>query len=455
MTVSSWYVRRGGRYFSVTNLAVPHSKADIEQACIERFKDEFPTFRVTEKNAKEIFDTVFASKFSGREMSIPVWNGMTICDPGNDERFVWDRGTVTVNNWIKPAYRDQSEAKPEFGVAGEFFDTLFTREEEKSKFLDWLSWCLQNEGDKPTWAPFLYSEQKGSGKSTLCQLVAKLFGEENSVTRNSVDKLTGRFNVPVLTSKFVISEELNLRAGSPQGNTLKTYITETETLSERKGEEVQRIKQFCCFLFTSNHLPLWVEWNERRYYLIDVDHDGHATGPKTEAFVELVGRLHTFMKDPLQLACLYRALMERTHSDGFSAKSLNVVKDATLLMKRVQGASEATIRGLLREHLQGKEIHALPDAEAARLIRDEFKANFGQTKHLMSELGWTKGQAKWSGRAHSRSVWVEKGYGIERGRLKGPDSYDEALADHFDNSDDLHPGGGAVHVREPIDENIY
>lgn len=125
---------------------------------------------------------------------------------------------------------------------------------------------------------------EGSGKSTLCKLVAELFGTGNSVTQNNVDKLVSQFNMPVLQSKLVICEELNLKPGSAQGNTLKTYLTEEDALAERKGLEAERVKQSCCFLFTSNHLPLWMEADDRRYYLIDVDHDGHAAGPNAGRF---------------------------------------------------------------------------------------------------------------------------------------------------------------------------
>lgn len=53
------------------------------------------------------------------------------------------------------------------------------------------------------------------------------------VTQNNVDKLTGRFNATVLTRKLVICEELNLRQDSPQGNALKTYLTERQIMTER------------------------------------------------------------------------------------------------------------------------------------------------------------------------------------------------------------------------------
>jgi phage/plasmid-associated DNA primase len=87
---------------------------------------------------------------------------------------------------------------------------MFPREHERIRFLDWLAWSLQNEDQKPNWAPFLYSDRKGTGKSSLAAVATALFGPANTATQNNVDKLTGRFNMSLLLSKFVVSEEVKL-----------------------------------------------------------------------------------------------------------------------------------------------------------------------------------------------------------------------------------------------------
>lgn len=85
--------------------------------------------------------------------------------PGLDGRLVWERGAVRVGTWIRPVYRDVS-AQSTMGVASEFLNAIFVREAEREKFLDWLAWCLQIDGEKPMWAPYLHAAKKGSGKST-------------------------------------------------------------------------------------------------------------------------------------------------------------------------------------------------------------------------------------------------------------------------------------------------
>ena len=95
----------------------------------------------------------------------------------------------------------------------------------------------------------------GQGSLTPVAAVATaLFGKTNTATQNNVDKLTGRFNMSLLLSKFVVSEEVKLQAGTRASNTLKTFITEPTVMAEMKGREAVSIEQKCCFLMTSNHL---------------------------------------------------------------------------------------------------------------------------------------------------------------------------------------------------------
>ncbi len=433
-SVSSWYVRRDSKFYDVHVLDKKLSKDDVQRACLYRFKEAHPDIPMSPALIRDVFKTSIDLKHTTVAQSIPCWNGSTECKPAVEGRCVWKRGMVSVNSWISPVYRSIVPEDVDTGVAQEFLEAIFTRETERNKFLDWLAWCLQNEDKKPNWAPFLYSASKGTGKSTLCRLVARLFGTENSVTQNGVDKLTSRFNVPVLTSKLVISEELVLKQDSPQSNALKTYLTETETLSERKGAEPEMLEQVCCFLFTSNHLPLWIEPEDRRYYLIDVDHEGHAAGPRAAEFASLVSTLAEAMEDDRFIHALWKQLMERKPAEGFSAKTLNVITDATPLMTRVQGASETTVKSLFRDLVAERGVHALPEAEVARIVAEDLKANINITKHLMPDLGWSKKQVKWDGCAYARSLWVEEGFWVTKGKVYGPGGYVQPLVEHFERA---------------------
>ncbi len=431
--VANWFVRRDGKYYDVDRLNVAISKTDVKQICISRFQHEYPDIPLTSDLAKTVFSRVLEKTHADPEQIVSVWSGQRVCRPGDPNRIIHERGSASVNTWTLPGYRALDVTEADYGAAAEFFEWVFPRETERSMVLDWLAWNLQHENDKPGWAPFLYSRSKGSGKSTFCQLVATLFGVENCVTQNNVDKLTSKFNMTVLQSKLVVSEELQLRPDSTQSNTLKTYITERTTLSELKGHEAERVDQRCCFIFTTNHLPIWIEADDRRYYVVEVDHDGHASGPRSRQFQAVVEEVLAQIDDPEQLAGLYHALMIRVIPETFSAKSLNIEDDGTEVMKRIQGASRQVTLEQLEEFLNDKEINALPEAEVAAFVRDNLRANINSTRHMMSELGWTKQKVKWDGVDHARAIWVRPDYVVERGKLIGPDGSRVRISDHLDD----------------------
>lgn len=431
-SMCSWYVRRDSKYYSLDNLSRRLSKDDVQRACIFRFKEEYPDVEIDSDMLKEVFRTSIETKHSMVGASIPVWDSGLVCAASNDDTVLWKNGSVAVNTWKRPAYRSVVAKDGKYEVATEFLDAFFTRKKEQRKFLDWLAWCLQNEGDKPAWAPFFYSSTKGSGKSTLSKLVGRLFGEENTVTLNGVEKLTSRFNTTVLTSKLVILEEVSLKTESPQSNAMKTFVTEKEATVELKGQEAESVEQLCCFLLTTNHLPTWIEKDERRYYLIDIDHDGHSSGPKSKEFAGICARLHLFLENDNNVASFYAALMHRRLTKGFSAKTLNITEDATPLMEQIQGASEGTVRGQLEELLDDRGQFAIPESDVVKIVTDDLGASLSTTRHLMSDLGWLKKKVKWDGKNSARAVWIKKGYNVENGMIYGPDSYEQELAKHFE-----------------------
>ncbi len=212
-SISQWFVRKDNKFFDVNRPTVPLGRNDVERMIINRVRNRHPEVKLTQDLAKGVFKLAITSMSADPDQSIPVWTGDISCIPGNGEQLVWEDGAVTINSWQQPAYRSLRANEADYGIINQLFLTLFPRSDERDMFLNWLAWCLQNEQDKPTWSPLLYSRSKGTGKSTLCQLVAKLFGESNSVTQNNVDMLTGRFNMTVLRSKLVISEELQLKSG--------------------------------------------------------------------------------------------------------------------------------------------------------------------------------------------------------------------------------------------------
>ena len=158
----------------------------------------------------------------------------------------------------------------------------------------------------------------------------------------------------------------------------------------------------------------------RRFYVIEVDHPGHASGEKAAEFTALVARLYDYMDDPANIAKLHAALMTRPLPDTFSAKSLNVSIHSTPIMLRINAASERTVLTLLGEELNRLGLKAMPESNLAGFISQSLKSSIGQTRHLMSELGWTKVKVKWGGATFSKALWVAPEFYVDRGYLQGP-----------------------------------
>ena len=249
--LASWFVRLDNSFFDVDDLGHKRSRVDVEHVAVFRFQEEFPGIPLNNALLSAVLKRAIHTRHTMIDETILPWNGRIICRPGDRRRMIVERGVATINAWKEPAYRRLGVTETGYGVAGEFFDWFFTRAAEKEMFLNWLAWSLQNEGDKPNWAPFFYSAKMGTGKSALGRLLIRLFGEANAITQNNIDKLTGRFNMTLLRSKLVVCEEVNLRPGSGDANTLKTYITEKFTAGEAKGKETERVEQRVCLVLTA------------------------------------------------------------------------------------------------------------------------------------------------------------------------------------------------------------
>jgi hypothetical protein len=154
--------------------------------------------------------------------------------------------------------------------------------------------------------------------------------------------------------------------------------------------------------------------------------------PRAEEFAALVERLNAFMDDDRAIAGLYRALMDRQLNERFSAKTLNVDRDGTAIMRRVHAASEQTVRAHLRELLDKRGQHAVPQADVVKLVREDLGQNPNSKRHAMMEMGWTKFSVKWGGCDYARTIWVRDGYWVDRGSVKGPDNYAQPIAAHVE-----------------------
>lgn len=208
-------VRRDNKFFDIDRLGTPLSRVDVEMVILNRIREEHPNLPHTNEILKGLFKLLIDTRHTDTERSFQVWSGATICEPGNSDRLIMRRGSVSANTWTQPEYRDLKVNSADYGVVGEFFDVFFQEDHDREQFLNWAAWCLQNEGQKPSWAPFLYSRGKGTGKSTTCRVLSELFGVSNTVTQNNVSRLLEGSHV-ALSTQLAQGRCPRARPASPQ-----------------------------------------------------------------------------------------------------------------------------------------------------------------------------------------------------------------------------------------------
>jgi hypothetical protein len=422
-TAAQWYVRKDGKYYDVEEPGPVFSRNDIERVIIQRLKEEFPSATLSEDDVRQMLQVLIKDVFVDPRRSIPIWSGLRQSLPGNPNRLSFKRMAATINTWREPTYRYINNTKADMALFDDFMRTTFTRDEERKMLTDWLVWCLKNENDKPGWAPFLFSAEKGSGKSTFAKVAGLLFGGQNTATENNINKLVSRFNAPILEKKLVICEELYLPPGSDKANAIKTFITEKGVVVEHKYQSVQQVEQFCCFIFITNHKPVWLEEGDRRFYVVHVDHDGFRFGPKGTPYAAMVGRLIDHLAEPKNVSALYKALMQHEISEDFDPYSLQVVEKSTAVMQEIQGSSFDINRKAVEEHLQAMNAVAVTMDGLKDMVENRLSAKIAALKHVMADLGWVSQDVKWGGADYRRVIWLSPGCTISGGKISHPDGW--------------------------------
>ena len=415
--VSGWFVKKDNKYHDVNNLQTTYQAQDLKQVIVTRIKVLFPNLTLTNKDLKEFFLVLLDPPISqaNPEENIPVWSGHTVCLPANTQKVFFKDGVATVNLWEYPAYRRGKSAPGK--AFNEFLSFVIPDEAERNVFLDWLAWSLKYEEQKPRWAIMFYSQKQGTGKTVLTDLVKDLFGAANTSRINGVRQLVARFNKEVLQHKLVVVEEIEVRKGSKEANQVKSLITEDSTTVEAKGlpSSVEAIN--CAFLMTTNHLPTWLEEADRRFFILNFDHEGYNNGGRDyEKFVGLVKNLKEQVGTPAGIKGIYDDLMARDLTDH-NAMSLDVMKHSTSLMRELKVLTPDVVKEQIKEVLSRHGIVFLMSKQATDLINCfAFREANSQT-HLFTELGYKKARFAWGGVKSQRACWFLPSADPDRGEV--------------------------------------
>lgn len=167
--LASRYVRLDNRFYHVDRPNVALNRRDVEQTFIHMIGRELPELPRDPGTLKAVFKIAIELQHTDPRRTVPVWSGQQSSYPGNVERLFWnDNGTVTINTWRQPQYRNRGVNQADYGRFQPLFETLFPNPQERDRVLDWVAWTLQNEDDRPTWTLLLYSKAKGTGNGRSC-----------------------------------------------------------------------------------------------------------------------------------------------------------------------------------------------------------------------------------------------------------------------------------------------
>ena len=434
--VSAWFVKKDGKYYDVNNLQTSYNAQDIKQVIIQRMRVEFPLFALSNNSLKDFFRVLLDPPLGNLnpEESIPVWSGNTVSLPANKQKIIFEDGVVSVNRWTQPKYRALEASSIAAQAFDDFICYVIPQEKDRAVFLDWLAWCLKYETQKPKWAVMLYSNKQGTGKTALTDVCRELFGLQNTSRINGVTKLVARFNKEILQHKLVIVEEVEVRKGSKDANSIKSLITEDSTTVEAKGlpSSVERIN--CAFILTTNHLPLWLEEADRRFFILNFDHQGYNNGGDDyENFTQIVGRLKDLISTKAGVRSIYDSLMQRDLA-RHNPNSLNVAEHSTEIMVQLRSLAPDVVRQQIEEQLEEHLINFVPVEFAGEVVKKFAYREANAQTHLFTEMGWEKRRFAWDGgiqkwvwykpqtnQPKAGQVWVKGGFRIPVERLANID----------------------------------
>lgn len=135
--------------------------------------------------------------------------------------------------------------------------------------LDWMAHGVQHPEEKPGVAIVFRSDERGTGKSTVCQYYARLFGI-HGLEVSSANHLTGRFNGHLETAIVLVVNEAVWAGDQSAESILKSLITEANATTESKWMNAKQSRSFVRVMMTAN--SSWVVpagWSERRFLVLE------------------------------------------------------------------------------------------------------------------------------------------------------------------------------------------
>ncbi|MCG5532363.1 DUF5906 domain-containing protein [Halorhodospira sp. 9621] len=333
-----------------------------------------------------------------------------------DHRNVVDEGLMgpAVNLW-RPGELTQEQAAA-MTVSGddvrpwlELVEHIVPDDDERRTVLDWLAWCVQNPGAKPSWHLVL-GGRPGCGKDTILQPVIRALGRHN-VAQLQAHELQQPWTDFLEGTALVVVQEMNSFERKAVMDRLKPLLARPpeEVRINAKNQRQYTLPNITAWVFLTNHEnAIAIETGDRRFFVVWSDFS------KPNWPEERFGELYRWMEQEGGWRSVAAWLTQRELSEGFNAKG---AAPHTTAKAHMQTMTEPALKQDIREILSNQEGPAgyHRDLIAPAELRQYLQREHGYPSHLttpnkvtsvLRELGGRKLGQFWYGSNARAVMWA-------------------------------------------------
>lgn len=146
---------------------------------------------------------------------------------------------------------------------------VLPNEQERETVLDWLSWIIQNPGEKPNWAVVMGSSAEGLGKDLTLEPVRVALGAAN-VREIDADDLASGYSDYLAGTRLLIVEEMQMHERKAMMNRLKPLIAappHTLRVNVKFQPQYEIPNLIATIFFTNMENALAISAKDRRYFV--------------------------------------------------------------------------------------------------------------------------------------------------------------------------------------------
>ncbi|PWB80657.1 MAG: hypothetical protein C3F11_17345 [Methylocystaceae bacterium] len=147
------------------------------------------------------------------------------------------------------------------------------RDRAKFKYLvKWLAWAVQHPDKNPETVVVLKGVEEGGGKSTVSDVMRKIFGKSHSAVVKKPEELLGQFNSHLEFASFVALEETLFAGNRAQADAMRSAITDGQIFVNAKFIKPYFAPNVTHAILTTNHEhAIHAGVNARRWFVVEVD----------------------------------------------------------------------------------------------------------------------------------------------------------------------------------------